>query len=51
MKNIRSWCKLIIPSMIGVAGSWNINCHAVDESRNLEQDRNKKLIIKNLDIE
>jgi hypothetical protein len=25
-KNIRSWCRLIIPSMIGVAGSWKLTC-------------------------
>lgn len=32
IKNIKSWCKLIIPSITGVAGSWKEYCQAMLES-------------------
>ena len=28
-----SWCKLIIPSITGLAGSWNLNCHGAVAGR------------------
>jgi hypothetical protein len=33
IKNIKSWCKLIIPSITGVALSWKNICQLVDESK------------------
>lgn len=35
MKNIKSWCKLVIPSMIGVALSWKNICQGVELSKKL----------------
>jgi hypothetical protein len=32
-KNITSWWRSTIPSIIGVAGSWNPNCHGCTESQ------------------
>ena len=32
---MRSWCKLIIPSMTGEAASWKYNCHASGASQEL----------------
>ena len=32
IKNIKSWCKLIIPSMIGEAGSWKYICQGKELS-------------------
>ena len=32
IKNIKSWCKLIIPSITGEAASWKYICHGVEES-------------------
>jgi hypothetical protein len=32
IKNIKSWCKFIIPSITGVAESWKFICQGVEES-------------------
>ena len=38
IKNIKSWCKFIIPSIIGVAGSWKPNCQFSVESASIIND-------------
>ena len=45
IKNIKSWCKLTIPSITGVAGSWKKHCHGVDESsKNWENIERKNYV-------
>ena len=36
IKNIRSWCKLMIPNITGVAASWKQSCQEADESNKIE---------------
>ena len=38
IKNIKSWCKLIIPSITGVAASWKPNCQGEEESSNKQEN-------------
>jgi hypothetical protein len=54
IKNIKSWCKFIIPSITGVAESWKFICQGVEESSkkiNIKinlNNKNKKKCITNL---
>lgn len=42
IKNIKSWCKFMIPSITGVAASWKYICQDVDESNKIKKDIKKK---------
>ena len=41
IKNIKSWCRFIIPSITGVAASWKPNCQGDEESNKTNESIKK----------